>query len=279
MFDKSRLLLCLIYLCIIKSAESIKLLRIVVPPYKLRGDQAILECHYELEGDSLYAVKWYKDNEEFFRYVPKSQPPLFSYKLDGIKVDHENSDSNHVTLKSVNLRTSGTYRCEVSAEAPFFSSAQKEGRMEVVFLPRNGPQITGERTEYQIGDELNLNCTSGKSYPPSLLRWYVNEKPVKDKDLIHYTAHTFAHGLAASILGLRLTILSDHFVDDGSMKVRCVATVAPLLWQGDRESVLQKIDKREALLLVKSSKAVANRLDRTIILPILSYVLCLTMAL
>lgn len=58
-----------------------------MPPYKLRGDQAVLECHYELEGDSLYAVKWYKENEEFFRYVPKSNPPLFSYKLEGVKVD------------------------------------------------------------------------------------------------------------------------------------------------------------------------------------------------
>lgn len=72
---------------------------------------------------------------------------------------------------------------------------------------------------------------------------------VNEKDLIQYTPHTFSHGLATSVLGLRLTITTDHFVNDGSMKVRCVATVAPLLWQGDRESVLQKIDKREALLL------------------------------
>lgn len=72
---------------------------------------------------------------------------------------------------------------------------------------------------------------------------------VNEKDLIQYTPHTFSHGLATSVLGLRLTITTDHFVNDGSMKARCVATVAPLLWQGDRESVLQKIDKREALLL------------------------------
>lgn len=68
---------------------------------------------------------------------------------------------------------------------------------------------------------------------------------------MQYTPHLFSHGLATSVVGLRLTISPDHFVDDGSMKVRCVATVAPLLWQGDRESVLQKIDKREALLLGK----------------------------
>lgn len=42
---------------------------------------------YELESDSLYAVKWYKENEEFYRYVPKSYPPQVSYKVEGIKVD------------------------------------------------------------------------------------------------------------------------------------------------------------------------------------------------
>ena len=42
------------------------------------------------------------------------------------------SDSKTVVLRSVSWRTSGTYRCEVSAEAPSFTSAQSEARMEVV---------------------------------------------------------------------------------------------------------------------------------------------------
>lgn len=45
-------------------------------------------------------------------------------------------------------------------------------------LPANGPQITGEKKQYQIGDELNLNCSSGRSYPASVLNWYINETPV-----------------------------------------------------------------------------------------------------
>ena len=47
-------------------------------------------------------------------------------------LQHQSSDSKQVTLRGVNLRSSGTYRCEVSAEAPSFPSAQSEGRMEVV---------------------------------------------------------------------------------------------------------------------------------------------------
>lgn len=37
--------------------------------------------------EALYSVKWYRDNEEFYRYVPKDNPPQNSYVVDGIKVD------------------------------------------------------------------------------------------------------------------------------------------------------------------------------------------------
>lgn len=58
-----------------------------VPNYKVKGEMAVLECSFVLEGDNLYAVKWYKDNEEFYRFVPKLNPPQQSFKVDGIRVD------------------------------------------------------------------------------------------------------------------------------------------------------------------------------------------------
>lgn len=39
------------------------------------------------EEEKLYSVKWYKDNEEFYRYVPKANPPQQSYRVEGIRVD------------------------------------------------------------------------------------------------------------------------------------------------------------------------------------------------
>lgn len=59
----------------------------VVPRYKIRGETAVLRCNYKLEGALLYAVKWYRENEEFYRYVPKWQPQKTSYSVDGITVD------------------------------------------------------------------------------------------------------------------------------------------------------------------------------------------------
>lgn len=46
-------------------------------------------------------------------------------------------------------------------------------------LPKEGPTITGEQTEYQIGDTLNINCTSGRSHPYSSIQWFINDEPVR----------------------------------------------------------------------------------------------------
>lgn len=62
-----------------------------VPTYRVRGQPAQLECDFELGADRLYSVKWYRDNEEFYRYMPKYEPPKHAYKLEGIKVDVSNS--------------------------------------------------------------------------------------------------------------------------------------------------------------------------------------------
>ena len=45
-------------------------------------------------------------------------------------------------------------------------------------LPKDGPHISGEEKQYQIGDILSLNCTSGKSQPRSVLSWYINDEQV-----------------------------------------------------------------------------------------------------
>lgn len=71
----------------VSGGVSLKLINISVPQYTLRGEQAQLQCQYDLQNDRLYSVTWYKDHEEFYRYVPRSNPAQLSYKMDGIKVD------------------------------------------------------------------------------------------------------------------------------------------------------------------------------------------------
>ena len=66
--------------------ESLKLSQVVVPQVKRIGETATLECVFQLGTDRLYAVKWYKDNEEFYRYVPKYSPPNRDIPVNGVHV-------------------------------------------------------------------------------------------------------------------------------------------------------------------------------------------------
>ena len=40
-----------------------------------------------MEGDSLYSVKWYRNEQEFFRYVPNDRPKLQIFPQRGIRVE------------------------------------------------------------------------------------------------------------------------------------------------------------------------------------------------
>ncbi|XP_055300436.1 uncharacterized protein LOC129567495 [Sitodiplosis mosellana] len=180
------------------------------------------------EEETLYAVKWYKDNEEFYRYVPKANPPQQSYRVDGVRVDHQSSNDVKVMIRRLNIKSSGVYRCEISAEAPNFSSVEGEGRMEVVYLPREGPHISGEQSQYQIGDTLNINCTSGKSHPSSSIQWFINDIAVYDSSVIAYPPIVHQHGLVTTVLGLHMQLDSSHF-EDSLMRVKCLTSISPLI--------------------------------------------------
>ncbi|XP_026328542.1 uncharacterized protein LOC113236608 [Hyposmocoma kahamanoa] len=239
---------------LVQESLLLRIVRVSVPPYRIRGQVAILECDYELDNDGLYSVKWYRDNEEFYRYMPKFDPPKHAYKLDGVKVDLQKSDDRKVVLHQVTLKTTGLYRCEVSAEAPSFASAAGEGRMEVIYLPREGPRITGNEQENRRGDSLFLNCTSGRSYPAAILSWDINGEKVTDPNLlVEYPPIQHAHGLLSTALGLHVPL-------GGTMEVRCTARVTPA-WREGSEAVVGKsqlAESKEAMLLVRSSAGVST---------------------
>ncbi|XP_054009057.1 basal cell adhesion molecule-like isoform X1 [Hylaeus anthracinus] len=204
------LTLLLLALLLKQEVAGLKLIRINVPPYTLRGKSALLECRYDLETDKLYTITWYKDDEEFYRYVPRGEPTKHSYPVEGVKVDHRRSDHQQVLLQDVSLHSSGQYKCEVSGEAPNFNSVSAEASMEVVVLPQDGPTITGEEKIYATGDVLGLNCTSDKSHPAAKLKWFINGAEVMPDSRTVYDHH----GLYSVISSLRLQLESDHIAGD-----------------------------------------------------------------
>ena len=166
----------------------------------------------------------YKNDVEFYRYVPKDWPPGQFLPMPGIRVDLSRSTKSSVYLKHVDLNSAGVYRCETSAEAPSFNTAEMEKEMQVYVLPTEGPKITGSQTTYKLGDTVNINCTSSKSKPAAALRWYINSDKADESYEIKRKSTLHPDGLETSSLGLRFTASEKHF-RHGSMKLKCTATI------------------------------------------------------
>lgn len=71
----------------LSQVSAIKILMLDVPSPVQVGESVELACSYDMEDDTLYSVKWYKNDVEFFRYVPKDWPPGQYLPMPGVKVD------------------------------------------------------------------------------------------------------------------------------------------------------------------------------------------------
>ncbi|MPC52523.1 hypothetical protein E2C01_046394 [Portunus trituberculatus] len=77
-------------------AGGVRITKLDVPAVALEGDDVHLRCDYEDEsGSSLYTLKWYKDDQEFFRHQPGRAPregddhchDHYLYHVDGVTAD------------------------------------------------------------------------------------------------------------------------------------------------------------------------------------------------
>ncbi|XP_045137266.1 uncharacterized protein LOC123519814 [Portunus trituberculatus] len=240
--------------------EGLSILETIIPVYKIRGENAELYCHYDVEGEVLYSVKWYKDDEEFYRYMPGTSSSLSTtspqsiFPRPGIYVDSSKSNASRVVLTDLDFRTSGLYRCEVSVENTF-NTLNRFGRMLVVELPTSEPQIGGVRDKYVSGEVLEANCTAGRSHPAATLTWHVNNKEVPRKYTHAYAPVLHVDQLETSILGLRL-LLEDHHFTDGVILLRCTATVAALDTRSDQDFLQMESRPVEPLVLAQRNSQV-----------------------
>lgn len=72
---------------IVAGARALKDVSVTIPPAARIMDTVTLQCKYDLEGEPLYTVKWYKGGKEFYRYIPKELPNTQVFPLPGIDVD------------------------------------------------------------------------------------------------------------------------------------------------------------------------------------------------
>ncbi|XP_059049595.1 uncharacterized protein LOC131844674 [Achroia grisella] len=231
------LLMALMLICQDCGVRSLELLELRVPAHVPLGTRAQLSCHWRLgPTDVLYSVKWYKDGKEFFRHVPRDIEPCRKFPLPGVDVVASSRDAANVTLHAAVLETGGRYRCEVSGERPLFLTVSDHADMTIVALPDHGPTITGSRLRYQIGDRVQVNCTSGKSRPATRLAWYINGEPAPSPAVLAPTHQITDDGLEVTSLALDFKAKPKHF-RKGDLKLKCLATIATVYWRSNEESV------------------------------------------
>ncbi|KAF2887647.1 hypothetical protein ILUMI_18526 [Ignelater luminosus] len=151
-----------------------------------------LNCHFDMESEELYAVKWYKDDQEFFRYMPHQQPHIMNFPVSGVQLALQGTDCGraHCKVQLTKLtrhHSDGAYRCEVSSEAPTFRLAAETHNITVakvieVFsaaLPKEKPRIEGLEESYNEGDMVTASCTSSPSDPAAIVTWFINNQQVR----------------------------------------------------------------------------------------------------
>ncbi|KAM7352819.1 uncharacterized protein ACRADG_005188 [Cochliomyia hominivorax] len=196
-----------LFLSILAPCISLTMTEVRIPKHIMRYETATLGCKYDLDGESLYSVKWYKDGFEFYRYVPRDMPPGQVFPLPGVDVDLQNSTDNVVVLNRVTLQSTGRYRCEVSGEAPSFQTVSGHEDMIVVVTPLKGPQITGGQPRYSIGEKVSVNCTSAPSKPICHLSWLINGVHANRSYLRYYEPKIVGReGLEVATLGLEFRV-------------------------------------------------------------------------
>ena len=63
------------------------MLDIVGPSLVNLDDVFTLICKYNLQDDLVYSVKWFKGDQEIYRYIPGGSPETQTFKIPGVIVD------------------------------------------------------------------------------------------------------------------------------------------------------------------------------------------------
>ena len=71
----------------LSGSRAITLTEKLIPSHAIKGEDVVLECLYDMQGDSLYSVKWYRNGQEFYRHIPTDRPQTVVFKQPGLIVD------------------------------------------------------------------------------------------------------------------------------------------------------------------------------------------------
>ncbi|CAD7091250.1 unnamed protein product [Hermetia illucens] len=233
------LLLQIVVNCGIANGGALKVNLIVEPPAVRKGQHATLRCLYDLGSAPLYSIKFYRGLREFYRYSPSEEPANKIFAFPGINVDKSQSNASQVVIRNVGFGLSGNFSCEVTADAPYFSTATAAVQLQVVEYPEKRPYLWADQDRYEPGDVLRANCSSPPSRPRTELKFTLNNIVIQPTDVQNIFT---PEGLYATRISLKLQLQSSHFRNhhmgygqlsnsisvNGGLVLRCTAQIGNL---------------------------------------------------
>ncbi|XP_042232487.1 uncharacterized protein LOC121873200 [Homarus americanus] len=216
---------------LLQAATTIRVERVVVPPVVLAGRRVKLECQYKEEGDKLYSLKWWRNDDQFYQFIP---PDRKHFKVPGVTVNFTASytlsagsrGQEVVVLEPVDLEAAGVYKCEVMADVNF-QTEFRQANMTVMYAPEGPPIITpGPKTDTSnitAGQLVVLNCYSSPASPPPVHTWYINGRHVEPSWVKSYSP-VFSAGLAKTKTRLQFSATTQLVASGRALTVTCEAT-------------------------------------------------------
>ncbi|XP_059096050.1 uncharacterized protein LOC131890669 [Tigriopus californicus] len=256
-----------VLLLVIEVTDSLHIEDVFIPMYPTQNQTITMDCVYKLsEGEYVDSIKWYKDNEEFYRILPnphRERDKVVIFKKPGINLDRQNSGllkagTHQLVLKNLTLNATGRYMCQITESKPPFHTAQMEKNMHVIIPPDSGPEIHSLGKAYTVDTVIDVLCTSGKSYPAPRLDFFINDKPVGEHFITRYPNQTFINGLQTASIGLQYPVKAKNIISDdmSQLSIKCRAKIWDAYWQ----SVVQKTTfKRLGRMLESRSNGVPTK--------------------
>ncbi|XP_054165111.1 uncharacterized protein LOC128962735 [Oppia nitens] len=162
--------------------QSLQMVRISAPDYIRFGDPLWLNCSCDLPIQSIYSIKWFKNNHEFYRYIVSDAKPKTFYNTTGIYPDTSSTEFGNIHMTQTDFQTEGSYRCEISSEVSF-QTIHESKDIRVYYIPKDpNPIIIGKKSHYTVNDLVNLTCTSPLSLPAAQLTATINGTSVVDSN-------------------------------------------------------------------------------------------------
>jgi len=191
------------------------------------GEIVTFICRYDLGKDAIYSIKWYKEDNELYRYIPTDSPEYrIFHGTPGVIVMENKTVPNRLAVKMNGAFGSGVYKCEITAENPSFVTLELSKNITIIVPPSKEPRILGMAQTYKVGNTVEVSCISKDSKPAPQIRWLINKRNVTSNMMLPVKTTVNQKTLLEATESSLRFVAKEHHFQDGKLYITCIATIS-----------------------------------------------------